>query len=938
MRLSWNEIRARAARFADDWAGDGYEKGQTQLFYRDFFEVFGMSVRRVASFEEPVKLLGSKRGFIDLFWKGVLLIEQKSIGRDLVPAKRQALDYFPGLKDPELPRYILLSDFQTFELHDLEENAEPIRFTLSELPQNIEAFGFIIGVQTRTFRDQDPVNVKAAAIMGRLHDSLAASGYTGHDLERFLVRILFCLFADDTGIFEPRDIFDTLVRDRTNVDGSDLGLWLARLFGVLNTPDGSRQKKLDDDLKQFPYVNGGLFEERLEIPDFDSGMRERLLEACTFSWDAISPAIFGALFQSVMNKKERREAGAHYTSEKNILRVIQPLFIDGLRSELERLIVRRDTGRNNAIKAFKEKLSKLKFLDPACGCGNFLIIAYREIRSLETEALKALNPKGQRELLDVSTLSTVDVSQFYGIEISEFPARIAEVALWMMDHIMNVRLSLEFGQAFARIPLKTAPHIWNADALKNDWRELLLPADCSYVFGNPPFIGHHLQSAEQKTLLKSVYGSSSKSSGVMDFVTAWFIKSADYIAGSDIGVAFVATNSITQGEQVGILWRALARHKLSISFAHRTFKWESEAKGKAAVYCVIVGLSRTGPEKRRLFDYATPDGESQEFSTARINAYLVDGPWVLVENRSKNFYGMPEMMYGSKPTDGGNFLFTDDEKIEFLAEEPGARKFIKPFLSTKEYLHGKKRWVLWLVGADPTEISKLPMVKKRVQAVAAFRKASNAPTTRQYQHHTLFRQVTQPRSNFILIPGHTSERREYIPFGFYNKSDIVGNSCFALPTKTVMHFCVIQSAMHMAWVKAVCGRLESRFRYSKDIVYNNFPWPEMTNKQTEKLEELGNEVLAARALYPTSTPAVLYDPDLMPSELRKAHRALDRAVDRLYRKEPFVSDRERVEHLFEMYAQATTPLSPEPAVGKPARGRKPKESVDAQRAAAQGKA
>jgi type I restriction-modification system DNA methylase subunit len=928
MRLSWNEIRARAASFADDWKDARYERAETQSFYNELFEVFGVKRRRVASFEEPVKLLGAKRGFIDLFWKGVLLVEQKSAGRSLIPAKQQALDYFPGLKDAELPRYILLSDFQSFELYDLEEDEDPIKFSLAALPQNIEALGFIIGVQKRTFRDQDPVNIKAAALMGRLHDSLESSGYDGHDLERFLVRILFCLFADDTGIFEPRDIFDNLIRERTREDGSDLGPLLARLFGVLDTPEDRRQAKLDVDLKQFPYINGDLFSERLDIPDFDSEMRERLLEACTFSWDAISPAIFGSLFQSVMNKKERRETGAHYTSEKNILRVIEPLFLDDLRLEFKRLLGRRDTGRVNSIKMFKDRLSELRLLDPACGCGNFLIIAYREIRLLETEALKALNPKGQRTLLDVATLSNVDVSQFYGIEIAEFPARIAEVALWMMDHIMNVRLSLEFGQAFARIPLKTSPHIINADALETEWENVLPASECSYVFGNPPFMGHHLQNTEQKSLLKKVYGPHSKSAGVMDFVTAWFLKSADYAAGQNVGIAFVATNSITQGEQVGILWRALSKHRLCINFAHRTFKWESEAKGKAAVYCVIIGLSQNDTKQKRLFDYASPEGESQEIAANNINAYLVDGPWVLVENRSKNLCGMPEMMYGSKPTDGGYFLFTDEEKDSFLRAEPKAKKYIKPFLSTKEYLYGQKRWVLWLVGADPSEMNKLPMVRQRIQSVAAFRKASKAPTTQQYPHHSLFRQVTQPKSNFILIPGHTSERRDYIPFGFFTKDEIVGNSCFALPTKTVMHFCVIQSAMHMAWVRAVCGRLESRFRYSKDIVYNNFPWPEISDQQSEKLELLGNAILAARALYPKATPAALYDPSLMPAELRSAHRALDRAVDRLYRKAAFLSDRERVEHLFGMLAQLTAPLVPESSPTSAKRGRKAKAAAE----------
>lgn len=550
LRLSWNEIRVRAANFADDWCDARYEKGETQSFYNELFEVFGMKRRRVASFEEPVKLLGTKRGFIDLFWKGVLLVEQKSAGRSLMPAKQQALDYFPGLKEAELPRYVLLSDFQTFELYDLDEGTE-VKFTLAQLPKFIEAFGFIIGVQKRTFRDQDPVNVKASELMGKLHDALKASGYDGHDLERLLVRLLFCLFADDTGIFEPRGIFEALIRERTSEDGADTGPWLSNLFDVLNAPESRRQQALDDDLKQFAYINGDLFAGRLPIPAFNRAMRDRLLEACAFSWDAISPAIFGALFQSVMNAAERRAQGAHYTTEKNILKVIEPLFLDGLRAEFARLRARRDTARANRLRAFQDKLAGLRFLDPACGCGNFLIIAYRELRTLETEVLMELNPKGQREL-DVTTLSKVDVGQFYGIEIGEFPSRIAEVALWMMDHIMNVRLSLEFGEVFARIPIQAAPHIRYADALETEWADVLPPAECSYVFGNPPFLGAKYQSVTQRAQVRRI-ASLGGTGGTLDFVTAWFIKAGAYVRQGTASIGLVATNSITQGEQVAQL-------------------------------------------------------------------------------------------------------------------------------------------------------------------------------------------------------------------------------------------------------------------------------------------------------------------------------------------------------------------------------------------------
>jgi hypothetical protein len=436
MRLPWNEIRARAARFADDWKDARYERGETQTFYNDFFQVFGVTRRRVASFEEPVRLLGAKRGFIDLFWKGVLLVEQKSAGRSLHKAKAQAFDYFPGLRESDLPRFLLLSDFQTFELYDLEEDDE-VRFALADLPRYVEAFGFILGVQKRVFRDQDPVNIAASELMGQLHDALEASGYAGHDLERFLVRLLFCLFADDTGIFEPRGSFQALVADRTAEDGSDLGHWLSHLFDILNTPPGRRQKSLDEDLAAFPYINGELFAERLGFPAFTTAMRQRLLDACAFGWDAISPAIFGSLFQSVMDRSERRRHGAHYTTEKNILKVVQPLFLEELQAEFERLQTRRDTGRRKALEAFQRRLGELRFLDPACGCGNFLIITYRELRQLEITVLKEIHRDDDQLKLDVSVLSRVDVDQFYGIELSEFPARIAEVALWMMDHIMG---------------------------------------------------------------------------------------------------------------------------------------------------------------------------------------------------------------------------------------------------------------------------------------------------------------------------------------------------------------------------------------------------------------------------------------------------------------------------------------------------------------------
>ena len=623
MRLSWNEIRARAATFAQEWADANYERGETQLFYRDFFDIFGMPVRRVATFEEPVRLLGDRRGFIDLFWKGVLLVEQKSEGRDLTQARNQALSYFPGISDADLPRYLLLSDFQTFELYDLDED-ESTAFTLADLPQYIEKFGFILGVQRRSFRDQDPVNIAASERVGQLHDALEESGYTGHDLEQFLVRIVFCFFADDTGIFEPRDIFLDLLENRTQEDGSDLGGWLAQLFQVLNTPVGQRSAILDEDLARFPYVNGDLFREPLLIPSFDSEMRQRLIDACHFNWSEISPAIFGSLFQSVMDKDERRAQGAHYTTEKNILKVIEPLFLDELRAEFQRLKARRDNRRLPALIAFQHRLGRLRFFDPACGCGNFLIIAYRELRALEIEVLKEMRPHGQLDLL-AQSLSVVDVDAFYGIELGEFPAHIAEVALWMMDHIMNNRLSLEFGQTYARIPLEKSPHIRHGDALEIDWSTLLLPQECSYVLGNPPFVGAKFQTEQQREQVRNI-AALGRNGGTLDYVTAWFIKAGEYIQQSEAQIGFVATNSITQGEQVAQLWPLLFdRCKLDIAFAHRTFAWGSDARGMAHVHVVIIGLAKQGEalQEKRLFSYETGQGGATRESPHRPFAVSV---------------------------------------------------------------------------------------------------------------------------------------------------------------------------------------------------------------------------------------------------------------------------------------------------------------------------
>lgn len=931
MRLSWNEVRLRAAAFAREWAGRGYERGETQLFYQHFFEVFGVSVRRVASFEEPVRTLGDRRGFIDLFWKGVLLVEQKSAGRNLGRAQSQAFDYFPGITEADLPRYLLLSDFQSFELHDLNEG-EVVSFTLQDLPRHVEKFGFVLGIQKRTFQDQDPVNIKASELVGRLHDALEASGYTGQDLERYLVRLVFCLFADDTGIFEPRDIFLDYLVQRTSEDGADTGGRLEHLFQVLNTPEDRRPATLDEDLARFPYVNGDLFEARLSLPAFDGAMRARLIAACRFDWSAISPAIFGALFQSVMEPAERRAQGAHYTTEKNILKVIEPLFLDELRSEFERLKSRRDGSRRAALRRFQSGLGELRFLDPACGCGNFLIIAYRELRALELEVLREIQTREgtiQTEQ-DVTDLSVVNVDQFYGIEIGEFPARIAETALWMMDHIMNNRLSLEFGQSYVRIPLRRSPHIVPGDALELDWREVL-PADrCSFVLGNPPFIGHKFQTEAQRGQVRRI-AALGGSGGSLDYVAAWFLKAGEYLQEGTAKIGFVATNSITQGEQVGQLWPLLfERHHLEISFAHRTFAWGSDARGMAHVHVVIIGLTRAAatPGQRRLYSYDENRGEAHESVHRAISPYLFDAseltnPHVAVLESTEPLNRLPKLIIGSKPIDGGHYIFSELERAAFLAAEPAAAPFMRPFIGSREFLQGGIRYILWLGDAPPRRLAAMPLVRQRIAEVRAFREASeSAPTRALATTPTRFHVNVIPDGPFLVVPKVSSERREYIPIGWLEPPTVPSDLVFVLRGATGWIFALLTSAMHMSWVRYIGGRLKSDFRYSIGLVYNTFPVPTLDREKWMTLGAHAEAVLAARAAHADATLSNLYDPDLMPAELRRAHAALDRAVDRLYRSRPFGSDRERVEHLLGMYEQMTAPLAPVPTpVGRQVRRR-----------------
>lgn len=905
MRLSWNEIRVRARAFSDRWKDAHYEKGETQTFYNEFFQIFGVDRRSVGRYEEHVKKLDNKNGFIDLFWPGTLIVEQKSAGRNLTSAAFQAGEYFDALKEKDKPRYQLVSDFQNFELLDRDEREE-WSFSLPELSDNIEAFGFILGIQKRKFRDQDPVNIQAAETIGKLHDVLEQNGYSGHKLEILLVRLVFCLFADDTGIFEPKDLLLEFLIERTSEDGSDLGLWLGQLFQVLNTPEEERMKTLDEDLAKFPYINGNLFQEFLPLPSFNSEMRNIVLEAAKFNWSAVSPAIFGSLFQSVMDEKQRRQLGAHYTSEANILKVIEPLFMDDLREEFNKINTVK-TNRIRNLKKFQQKLGTLKFFDPACGCGNFLVIAYRELRQLELDVMREIYATDQPDLM-ADTLSYVNVNQFYGIEYEEFPSRIAEISMWMMDHIMNNKLSLEFGEVYVRIPLKQSPHIHHNDALEVDWEDVLPAKECSYIIGNPPFYGSKQQSPKQRSQVHRI-ANLGKSGGTLDYVACWYLKAGAYIKGST-RVGFVSTNSICQGEQVAQLWPQLFdRYKLEIAFAHRTFAWTSEAKGKAAVHCVIIGLDRAENEraKKQLYYYANIKAEPEEQIVSKISPYLFDAgkltnPHLCVAETSKAINSLPKLVTGVQMIDNGLYTFSDSEKDEFVKLEPNAEKFFKKYIGGDEFINGFYRWILYLRDISPLELKALPLVRGRLENVKQYRLGSDRASTKKMgMTPNLVGVDTRYEKDVMVIPNTSSERREYIPIGMLGADVIANQKLRILPDPEPWMFGILTSKMHMAWMRAITGRMKSDYMYSVGVVYNNFPMPKVSSQKLQTLVPFVDAVIEARNSDPKLTLSDLYDPTLMPSSLRKAHDKLDRAVDLMYRKQPFKSEQERIEHLFEMY-------------------------------------
>ena len=706
--LTWNEIRTNAAQFAERWADAVKENAEAQTFWNEFLAVYGIDRRRVAAFERKVKGLekGSGRGRIDLLWPGLFMAEHKSKGRDLEEATRQALDYVNVLEAHERPQWVAVSDFGQIRLQEVE-TGEAWQFPLSDLPRQVERFAFLIGKQLRHQREADPVNVKAAQQMGKLHNLLEDSGYTGHNLEVLLVRLLFLLFGDDTGLWDERGLFYDLLADHTRSDGEDTGATLARLFQVLDTPAEKRQTTLPPQFAAFPYVNGELFKERIDLADFSPKMRQMLLDACTLDWGAVSPAIFGSMFQAVMDVEERRHLGAHYTSEANILKALGPLFLDELHTMREAA-----RGNKNRLQQFLDLLPRIRILDPACGSGNFLLLAYRELRRLELDALAELNKDrlaGGQMVLDIASQIKVNVGQFYGIEYDEFPAQIARVAMWLADHQANIEASRTLGQNFVNLPLTQSAHIKHGDALETDWAEhLQLPQDAGqldrvYIVGNPPFIGSSLMTPAQRQQLVNIF-QNAQEAGKLDYVAAWYLKAAKLMQASarefpniQTAAALVSTNSVTQGEQVAPLWGAMLRdQRMTITSAHQTFKWSNDAPGQAAVHCVIVQFQpeQTAPKARRLFSYSSPKAPPVEHPASFINAYLTDAPDVIVTKRRQPFLNnVQQVVYGNKPVDGtreqlkktpgeGNLIISTQAELDALLQaEPGAAKFIKPLVA-----------------------------------------------------------------------------------------------------------------------------------------------------------------------------------------------------------------------------------------------------------------
>ena len=908
------EQQKAAKKFSEDWKDKGYEKGESQKFWLDLLcNVFGIQdFANFISFEDQVKL--DHTSFIDGYIASTkVLIEQKSIDKDLrAPIKQsdgsvlnpfqQAKRYITELPVSKHPRWVVTSNFRSFLVYDMEQpNGEPEEILLENLEKEFYRLSFITDQGSVHLKKELEISKKAGDIIGEIYDAILAqykdaaapSPATLKSLNMLCVRIVFCLYAEDAGIFGHKSIFGDYLK---GFEAKDLRRALLDLFQVLDQKPEERDEYLEESLAAFPYVNGGLFtEEDKTIPPLTDDIKELLVKHASseFDWSEISPTIFGAIFESTLNPETRRSGGMHYTSIENIHKVIDPLFLDDLRQEFETLKeIKSEKAREEKLIVFQKKLGSLKFLDPACGSGNFLTETYLSLRKLENECLRLRFKHGALDLFDDTVF--VNIHQFYGIEINDFAAVVAKTALWIAESQMMKATSEILLKNLEFLPLKSYANIVEGNALRIDWETIVPKNELNYILGNPPFVGFTYMNAAQKEDMELIFPGIKN----LDFVCAWYKKANEYIKNTKIECAFVSTNSITQGETVSRLWDCV---DFTINFAYKSFIWDSEANLKAHVHCVIVGFADFSRKEKWLYS------DKQKNKASNINAYLTDAPNIIVKSRNKPLCNIPKMIYGNKPADGGFLIIEDCDYENFVKKDPESVKFIKPLLGAVEFLHNEKRWCLWLDGADPSEIKKCPLVMDRIKKCKENRENSVAAGIRKFAATpTLFAQITQPvGKSFILVPRVSSENRRYVPMDFLDGNTIVSDAVQIVPEASLYDFGILTSNVHMAWMRAVCGRLESRYRYSKDVVYNNFAWCTPTDEQKEKIEKTAQAILDARAKYPKSSLADLYDETLMPPELRRAHQENDRAVMAAYGFNTKMTESECVAELFKLYEKLT---------------------------------
>lgn len=903
--------RQAAIEFAKRWHGRGYEKGESQRYWLDLLgNVYGVpNPTEWVEFEDKVQL--DSTSFIDVMIPAThVMIEQKSLGKDLRKPIRQsdgtmltpfqqAQRYSAALPYSQRPRWIVTCNFAEIDVYDMENpNSEPQHIALVNLGDDYYRLQFLVDTGSVHINKEMEVSMQAGEIVGRMYDALIKE----YDLSdprsmRYLnilcVRLVFCLYAEDAGIFGRHDMFHDYLDQYEAADMRDA---LLRVFDTLNTPVERRSKYLRPDLAAFPYTNGGLFAEQIDVPPFTEEMRHVLLQHASldFDWSQISPTIFGGVFESTLNAVTRRSGGMHYTSIENIHKVIDPLFLDGLKRKLADItdepVFKR---RLKALHEFQDQLASLVFLDPACGSGNFLTETYLSLRRLENQVIKLIY---NMEPLDafVNPIK-VSINQFYGIEINDFAVTVATTALWISESQMMAETESIIHHDIDFLPLHSYANIHEGNALHMDWRHVCPHPD--YIIGNPPFVGARLMSPEQKDDMLYVFGKDWKNLGNIDYVGAWYKRSAELMKGTSIQTALVSTNSISQGEQVANLWAPLMRDGLKINFAHCTFRWDSEASLKAHVHVVIVGFSYVDNHNKFIFD------NGQTIKAAHINPYLVDAPDTFIYSRSKALCNVPAIGIGNKPIDGGNYLFKKEEMDEFIKKEPKSASYFHLWYGSEEFIHQKPRYCLWLGDCSPKEINEMPLCKKRVENVRLLRLASKSAGTRRLADRpTRFHVENMPNGDSIIIPSVSSEKRRYVPMGFIHKGTFASNLVLLVPNATPYHFGILESNVHMAWMRVVCGRLEMRYRYSKDVVYNNFPWPSPTAEQAEKIATTAQGILDARSHYPDSSLADLYNPNLMPYDLLEAHRANDRAVMAAYGFATRMTETECVSRLFDLYS------------------------------------